>query len=81
MLLFDTQVALSTISRCLRRSCRVEVGVVAPRIRQVSVHRILSTLTPLMPPLWRARLTEDMVFQASLRFSLICLPWTNSKLR
>ena len=47
--LFASQTTLSTISRCLRRSCSVEVGVVMPKSRWESVHRILSTLTSLMP--------------------------------
>ena len=72
MLLSITRVALSTVSRCFRRSCRVDVGVVMPRTRRVSVHRIFSTLTLLMPSLWRALLTEDTMLSASLRFSLVC---------
>ena len=70
MLLSLNQAASSTVSRCLRRSCKVDVGVVAPRIQPVSVRRIRSTLTPLMPSLWRARLIEDMTFSTLLRFSL-----------
>ena len=49
MLLSATRAALSAMSRRLSRSCKAGVGVVTPRIRRVSVHRILSILTLLMP--------------------------------
>ena len=62
ILLSATLAARSTVSRCLSKSCRVEVGVVTPRIRRVSVHQILSTLTLLMPSLWRARVVVVCVF-------------------
>ena len=58
----------------------MEVGVVTPRSRRGSVHRILSTLTSLMPSLCRARLMEDTTLSAPFRLSLGCSFWISSKL-
>ena len=59
----------------------MEIGEVTPRMRQVSVHRILSTLMLLMPVLWRARLIREVIFSESFGLSLNPVPWGSSKVR
>lgn len=81
MLLPTVRAALVTVPRCLRRSCRVEDGVVTLRRRDVSVHRTRSILVVLMPSLWRARLTRDTMFSTPFRSSEKPTSCANSKLR
>ena len=59
----------------------MEVGEVTPRIRQVPVQRTRSTLVLLMPALWRARLTRDVMFSESFGLSLNPVSWESSKVR
>ena len=73
--------ALRTVSRCSRRSCKEEVGVVVPKRWPASVHLALLDLALLMPCWWRARLTVDVTLSALFRESFVGLPKTSSKLR
>ena len=72
VLLSTAHAALSAMSRYLGRPCRVEVGVVAPRMRPVTINRTRSALASLIPSLWRARLIADVMFATSSISVCVC---------